>query len=54
MWASVEGYTEIVRVLLSKEADLTPKDNNFNRDALQWAISNGHNEISNLIRKALS
>lgn len=53
MWASVEGFLEVVKLLLEKGADVTQKDNNFNRTALQWAMSNNHYEIANILRQVV-
>jgi ankyrin repeat protein len=50
MAASAMGYTEVVRVLLSHQANVNEKTVN-GKTALSVAIQLGHNDVADLLRE---
>jgi ankyrin repeat protein len=48
--AAVYGHTEVVELLIAKNADINAKDED-GRTALDWAVSGGKKEIADLLRK---
>ena len=51
MWASLWGYTDIVKLLLNAQADINAIDAN-NKTALIYATDNGHTDIVQLLKAA--
>jgi len=51
MIAARDGYADIVKLLLEKEADINIKDVN-GKTVLQWAEKNNHSEIIKLLKEA--
>ena len=52
VWAADEGHTEVVRLLLSKGADINATDLMGQRTALMFAAQKGSKEIVDLLLKA--
>ena len=51
-WASMNGRTEVVNLLIEKGADIHVKDNDGDTP-LHWASDKGHTEVVNLVREAV-
>jgi hypothetical protein len=41
MWAAYEGHGELVRLILSKNAQIDAVDRIYSRNALRWAYHGG-------------
>jgi len=49
-WASNNGHTEVVKLLLNAGADVHAKDD----EALRWASENRHTEVIKLLKDHIS
>jgi uncharacterized protein len=48
IFAAMNGYTEIVEILLENDADMDAEDKD-GRTALQWAVFEGRGDIKRLL-----
>lgn len=50
MHASIGGHLDIVKMLLDAGANINEKDK-YGNTALTWSLSNGHNDVVELLKK---